>query len=152
MDGLTLREWVTLILTGYFERAQVDAPRLSMGDYTTIVRGALAEHGVDPLTPRVSEIVRAEGFEPMFARVPRRCGASCGSRIFIPPGLPPELTRLLLHHERAHGWVVRRGDAEATEADIWLLTGVFACPPWLHTRRTCPMPGWYMDLMGFTVN
>ena len=89
MDGLTLQEWVTLILRGHFETARVDAPQLSMGDYATIVRGALSEHGVDPLSSRVSEIVRAEGFEPMYARVPRRCGASCGKRLFVPPGLPP---------------------------------------------------------------
>lgn len=152
MDGLTLQEWVTLILRGHFETARVDAPQLSMGDYATIVRGALSEHGVDPLSSRVSEIVRAEGFEPMYARVPRRCGASCGKRLFVPPGLPPELTRLLLHHERAHGWVVRRGDTEATESDVWLLTGVFARPPWLRDRKTCPLPAWYMELMGFTAH
>lgn len=160
MDGLTLREWVSAIIGGEWARAGVEPPRLTAGDYTVIVRTALREHvrksenddggeveeRPHPLTPRVSKLVEAEGFALMWALIPRRCGATRGRILYVPRGHPPDVLRVLIHHERAHGWIFKRQDTEATEADIWFLTVFFAWPPWLADEDPPPLPEWFLEL------
>lgn len=146
MDGLTLEDWVRAIFGFHWGAAGVAPPQLSRGDYSVIVRGALLDHGLDALDPRASELVRAEGFTLNWARLPKRCGATQGNNIYVPRGLSHEMTRVLIHHERSHGWITRREDHEATEADAWFLTAFFAWPPWLMHRPPPALPGWFLTL------
>ena len=145
MDGLTLQDWVSAIFARQWSAAGVEPPQLSLGELAVIVRGALREHDVDPLTPRVSELVNAEGFTLMWALIPRRCGAARGRTLYVTRGHPPEVLRVLIHHERAHGWIFKRRDNEATEADVWFLTAMFAWPPWLAHRSPPPLPEWFLE-------
>lgn len=146
MDGLSLERWVEAIHAGDWTLAGIDPPRLALWDYETIVRQALREHQVDPLTSRPSELVKAEGFKLYNATLPRRCGATRGRDLFVPRWNPPERTRLLIHHERSHGWIVKRGDTEANEADAWVLTAYFAWPWWLSHREPPPLEPWFLRL------
>lgn len=84
-----MQEWVSAIFARRWAAAGVEPPRLSLGELAVIVRGALREHDLDPLTPRVSELVKAEGFKLMWALIPRRCGAARGRTLYVTRGTRP---------------------------------------------------------------
>lgn len=125
---LTLRERVSLILRGDFEGASTQRPFYDRATHQLVARQARAEHGLSPFDSARKQ-ARAERFRLWLTpSTPMRCGASEGSDLLIPSLACPREQALVIHHERSHGWWVRRGDPEATEGDSWFLTLDFIAP------------------------
>lgn len=109
-----------------------------------IVRQALRGHDADPLGPPV-ELAKLEQFKLWKATLPNRCGAYEGDNIYLPRWLEREVLPVVVQHERSHGWCCRRGETDATEGDVWLLTFLFAWPPWCRDRTPPGYPEWFLD-------
>lgn len=143
MDLGTLPGFVVPILFGRASGV-AGVPALTRHERRSLLR-ALRRNGSPPHDLAVQR-AEADGLEVYEAAIPRRCGACCGRRIYIPPGLSDESAELLIEHERVHWWVGHRGLTHATEADAWLVTADLA---WPHTYpRPRGFPAWFLDAAG----
>lgn len=140
--GLSARQrFVTAILMGRHESVGVQAPRLRPHQRASLA-ASLRAHGC-PSWAGADVRAASDGLEVYEALLPGRCGASLGSRVYVPPGLPPEEVDLVIDHERVHARIKARGLVHATEADAWLATADITWPS--GTARPLGFPHWFLD-------
>lgn len=146
-------------LRGDFDGASTPRPFYDRATHQLVARQARSEHGLSPFASARKQ-AKAERFKLWLTpSTPMRCGASEGNDLLIPSLACPREQALVIHHERSHGWWVRRGDPEATEGDAWFLTLDFIVPVeelGLVVHRSDPMtvlmekqqgaPGWFLRL------
>lgn len=108
------------------DRARCPPPRYGPLVYSSIAREIRTtySHDADD-APEV--ILEREQFSFAWADVPS-CGCVTCLRILAKPVLDRELRALIVHHERAHAWLLRRGLIDATESDAWFVTRAIVIP------------------------
>ena len=138
MIPLERRVW--WVLEGRPDYARVPPPHYGPLVYASIAREIRYsyDHAADAAP---EDVVRAEGFAFAWADVPS-CGCVTLQRILVRPVPDPQLRALLVHHERSHAWLLRRGLYDATESDDWHLTATIAAP---HATL---LPLWFRAVAG----
>ncbi len=126
---------IECILRGRHEEVGYQPPTITYAAWRRYLVLALDEHGLSPdISPWT--LAEAEGFKiiPTNRRSP---GMTSANRLFLPAG-PEDRVWLIGHHERVHGWAIRLGFHDLSEADAWHGTAVWArssldrCPSWFE--------------------
>lgn len=123
---ISIEKRVWWVLQGRPDHARLPPPQYGPLIYSSIAREIRNNYDHAPDTePEL--IVRAEGFTFAWAPVPG-CGCATIRAILVRPVLDLDLRRLLVFHERAHGWFLRRKLFDASESDAWHLTSYTSAP------------------------
>lgn len=131
----------------------IELPTLDPWVYRHLADRAFSTHALGPLEPP-SRIVEAEGFV-LLPCSGLGCGLSTREWLAVQRRRDPRLASLIVQHERAHGWLKRRGEWDFTEADVWLATGFLALPGRLRVdflRGGHPyLPDWFCQMPIFAL-